>query len=408
MPLTERSTLISLVHALGKATGLSVRLAEQGRVTEYVSPLHLEPDPAGPELPVLLKETHQAGVYCTPLLQLYGTLSLGQGRWLILGPTRPHNTDPRLMEEQLFLLHVPEDQRADYLRTLQCCPEGSAERMVWLMVTLGTLLTGMPFSAERVFLNVQPEDDSAAVQNHCLFAREQRSLEPAPAGSDPAYAYERLICSLIRQGETERLRDVLKVSTATAGKMSDDSLRQVKNTGICTAAIASRAAIEGGMDSRTAFLLSDLYIQRIELLRDIPVLLKLQEEIMLDYAERVRRLRYRVGDAGDVFSVCAKYVDENLYAPLRVEEVAAALGYSRSYLSTRFKQQTGMTLTRYILQEKVFEAQQLLQFSDESLLDIANTFGFSSQSHFQNVFKSVTGETPMAFRRRIGKNKHIR
>lgn len=99
-------------------------------------------------------------------------------------------------------------------------------------------------------------------------------------------------------------------------------------------------------------------------------------------------------------------MDENLYAPLRVEEVAAALGDSRSYLSTRFRQQTGMTLTRYILQEKVFEAQWLLQFSEESLLDIANTFGFSSQSHFQNVFKSVTGETPMAFRRRVGKSKH--
>lgn len=406
MPLTDKAALLHLAHALGKATGLGVRVAEQGRVTDYVSPFHLHPDPAGPELPALLNQPHRAGVSCTPLLQLYGTLTLEQGRRLILGPTRPHNTDPRLMEEQLFLLRVPEEQRADYLRTLQCCPDCSAERMVWLMVALGTLLTGAPFPAEAVFVDMQPEDGSAAVQHRCLFAREQRGKEPVPAGSDPNYAYEKLICSLIRQGETERLRDVLKVSTATAGKMSDDSLRQVKNTGICTAAVASRAAIEGGMDSRTAFLLSDLYIQRIELLRDIPAVLKLREEIMVDYAERVRRLRYRVGDAGDVFSACAKYVDENLYAPLRVEDVAAALGYSRSYLSTRFRQQTGMTLTRYILQEKVFEAQRLLQFSEESLRDIANTFGFSSQSHFQNVFKSVTGETPMAFRRRVGKSKH--
>lgn len=258
MPLTDKTTLVHLANALGSATGLGVRLTEQGQVTDYVSPLHLHPDPAGTALPVLLKETHRAGVYCTPLLQFYGALSLDPGRRLILGPTRPHNTDLRLMEEQLFLLRLPEEQRADYLRTLQCCPDGSAERMVWLMVSLGTLLTGAPFPA------------------------------------------------------------------------------------------------------------------------------------------------------GDVFSACAKYVDENLYAPLRVEEVAAALGYSRSYLSTRFKQQAGMTLTRYILQEKVFEAQRLLQFSDESLLEIANTFGFSSQSHFQNVFKSVTGETPMAIRRRIGKSKHIR
>ena len=161
--------------------------------------------------------------------------------------------------------------------------------------------------------------------------------------------------------------------------------------------------VGGGLDSRTAFLLSDLYIQNIELMRDIPSLEKLQNDIMLDYAERVRRIRYRVraDESGDLFSACAEYVAQNLYSPLRVEDVAAALGYSRSYLSSRFKAQAGMTLSQYILQEKIFEAQRQLQFTDNSLLDIADLLGFSSQSHFQNVFKTITGDTPMAYRKRV-------
>lgn len=65
MPLTDKATLLHLAHALGKATGLGVRVAEQGRVTDYVSPFHLHPDPAGPELPALLNQTHRAGVSCT-------------------------------------------------------------------------------------------------------------------------------------------------------------------------------------------------------------------------------------------------------------------------------------------------------------------------------------------------------
>lgn len=101
------------------------------------------------------------------------------------------------------------------------------------------------------------------------------------------------------------------------------------------------------------------------------------------------------------FSACAEYVAQNLYSPLRVEDVAAALGYSRSYLSSRFKAQAGMTLSQYILQEKIFEAQRQLQFTDNSLLDIADLLGFSSQSHFQNMFKTITGDTPMAYRKRI-------
>ena len=36
-----------------------------------------------------------------------------------------------------------------------------------------------------------------------------------------------------------------------------------------------------------------------------------------------------------------------------------------------------------------------------SLLDIADLLGFSSQSHFQNVFKTITGDTPMAYRKRV-------
>lgn len=101
-----------------------------------------------------------------------------------------------------------------------------------------------------------------------------------------------------------------------------------------------------------------------------------------------------------MFKSCAEYVAKNLYAPIRVEEIARSLGYTRSYLSTCFRRQTGMTLTRYILGEKVREAQRMLEFTDKSLSEIADLFSFSSQSHFQNVFRKITGMTPLAYRRR--------
>lgn len=48
---------------------------------------------------------------------------------------------------------------------------------------------------------------------------------------------------------------------------------------------------------------------------------------------------------------------------------------------------------------KVAEARRLLRFTDQELGEIAALLGFSSQSHFQTVFKQITGETPMAYRR---------
>ena len=43
----------------------------------------------------------------------------------------------------------------------------------------------------------------------------------------------------------------------------------MKNMGICTATGVSRAAIRGGLDPQLAFSMSDLYIQKLELMRDV-------------------------------------------------------------------------------------------------------------------------------------------
>jgi len=55
-------------------------------------------------------------------------------------------------------------------------------------------------------------------------------------------------------------------------------------------------------------------------------------------------------------------------------------------------------LSQYILNEKILEAQRLLQFTNKSLVEITMHLNFSSQSHFQRVFKKVKDETPMQFR----------
>lgn len=50
--------------------------------------------------------------------------------------------------------------------------------------------------------------------------------------------------------------------------------------------------------------------------------------------------------------------------------------------------------------QKNAEARRLLQFTDQWLGEVAALPDFSSLNHFQTVFRKVTGETPMAYRRR--------
>ena len=52
---------------------------------------------------------------------------------------------------------------------------------------------------------------------------------------------------------------------------------------------------------------------------------------------------------------------------------------------------------------KIEKAKNLLQYSDYSIVEIANYFSFASQSHFIQTFQKYTGLTPRKYR-----DKHFR
>ena len=74
------------------------------------------------------------------------------------------------------------------------------------------------------------------------------------------------------------------------------------------------------------------------------------------------------------------------------------LGGSASYLSRLFKKETGDSVSAYIRLQKIEKAKNLLRYSDYSIIDIANRLSFSSQSHFIQQFRELTGITPKKYR----------
>ena len=63
-----------------------------------------------------------------------------------------------------------------------------------------------------------------------------------------------------------------------------------------------------------------------------------------------------------------------------------------------------VTLTDFILQEKVKLTRNLLACSPYSYIEIATYLGFSSQSHLGKVFKKYTGMTLRQYRGKYGQN----
>lgn len=397
--------------SLAKALHIGMRLYEKGIRRFTYSVYHLEEDPAGPFLQEILSEERAAGILITPLGQVYGFLTI-QNYWrLILGPSRMTNDDPRLLEEQRFLLNVTEEKWEEYIRVFRCTPSFSAERMGWLLSALMMALEHEKLPLEELYMNFHTQNFRKEFRRHQADSEEEDLADGSDFTiKDSEYDFEKLILSYVRNGETENLREIFaSPPILQGGHMADSTLRQIKDTCICAAAIASRAAVEGGVDHAAAFRLSDLYIQKAELLGNIPSLEKLRSEIFIDFAEQVQKVMYQTNlpskaRKNNLFAACASYVSRNIYNNISMEELARTMGYTRAYFCDQFKKQTGLTLTQYVSKQKILSAQRTLEYTDKSLGEIAELYAFSSQSHFQNVYKRVTGETPLAYRRRVRKH----
>ena len=88
-----------------------------------------------------------------------------------------------------------------------------------------------------------------------------------------------------------------------------------------------------------------------------------------------------------------------------VEEAAGACGYSRNHFSLLIRQQTGLSARDFLNRVRLESARRYLSYSDRSLGEIAAALGFSSQFHFTDFFKRMTGIPPLRYRKeKSGKN----
>ena len=96
-----------------------------------------------------------------------------------------------------------------------------------------------------------------------------------------------------------------------------------------------------------------------------------------------------------------KYVTEHIDTPdLKIDNIADAMGMSRSVLYTKIKQQLGMTPIDFVRHVRIMRACELLKDTDEPLSSVAFAVGFSDAKYFSKVFKRETGIVPTEYRER--------
>ncbi len=81
------------------------------------------------------------------------------------------------------------------------------------------------------------------------------------------------------------------------------------------------------------------------------------------------------------------------------EDICKEFYCSRAYMSSQFNRFTGMSIREYINTLRIGDAKLLLKNSKLSMTEIALSVGYSDSNYFSNVFKKITGVSPMKYRR---------
>lgn len=156
--------------------------------------------------------------------------------------------------------------------------------------------------------------------------------------------------------------------------------------------------IEGGMDEKTANILSSIHIQKMDSCTTVQQIIQLHHDIVFDYASRMQQIHKKNRKSPAVIQ-CIDYIYQNLHNTISIDDLAAYTNKNATYLCGLFKKEMNITIGNFIRNKRIEAAENMLKFSDYDISDISKCLGFTSYSYFINVFKKSTGFTPREYRK---------
>ena len=126
-----------------------------------------------------------------------------------------------------------------------------------------------------------------------------------------------------------------------------------------------------------------------------------KEQFLIVSEEEMQNLKWEeiyMGKASVTEEVLS-YIEDHLGQDLSLEEIARELNYSKYYVARAFKENTGMTLHKYIQGRRLSEAARKLAQTRQPILEVAFDAGYSSQQAFTQAFHQEYLCTPQEYRR---------
>ena len=319
------------------------------------------------------------------------------GSVLLIGPVSTVPLDDQAVRAFMKAHTIPGAAFDETKHVFDRIPSMTFQQFLYILRFLHYQINRERISEEALLSNLVPENEKPGRFSRSRFY--DKGLTEAAPDFDESYRTEQMLLHLIETGNIQELRQMAMDPDLPMPEVGNTPMSQQKTACVVVITVISRHVIRKGMDVNTAMRSSDLYLRGIDSARNTKELTMLVNNAYADYSERLRALRIPAASSPLVHK-CVQYVQETVNTPLSVSDVAAYVGKSASYVSTKFKSEMGCTLSSFITRCKIEEAKSLLQHSDMSIADISSYLCFSDQCYFHRAFRKLTGETPLEYRKK--------
>lgn len=96
-------------------------------------------------------------------------------------------------------------------------------------------------------------------------------------------------------------------------------------------------------------------------------------------------------------------MDMHFTEDISVKDVAKYIGIHRSYFTTSFVKDMGITPVQYLIKLKMDRALEMLAEQSHTITEIAYSLGYSDLYSFSRAFKNYHGISPKQYIRKINK-----
>lgn len=211
---------------------------------------------------------------------------------------------------------------------------------------------------------------------------------------------EKKLQQMIKLGDRQGARELINVLLGRLYFSEEGDEKRLRDNAKGLVVLFSRAAIEGGADSRQIFGdLGNLFdtIDRSRTLESLSLFLTTLFYRFVGYVFDFSAIKH-----ADLVHKVVTFVRAHYMEKITLDDVAAHVHLSRPHVGRVLGEELGQSFTDFVAGFRIEKSRELLANAALSLAEVAELTGFSDQSYFSKVFRKKVGMTPGEYRMRRG------